>query len=103
MCKHIQKNSNICLKTMESNNLKKHMKIHKNETLDKVFPNRQKQDATQINHNLETCTKNQELGRGITIIQGLKGFDLNMRDDFKFQDYQQQEYKQTKITTWDEN
>ena len=54
----------------------------------------QRQEATQINDITEISGENYELGYGIKISQGLKGFNLGVIDSFKFQDYWQREYKQ---------
>ena len=48
----------------------------------------------QINENTGIGGENYELGHGIRICRGLKGFNLGVIDEFKFQDYWQKEYKQ---------
>ena len=59
-------------KTIWRGSFNRHMKKHENETVEKVFPSQQRQEADQINDNTEICDENYELGYGITIIQGLK-------------------------------
>ena len=54
MGKHIEKTCSICLKTMHSNNLKRHMKTHKDEK-------QQRQEAGQIHYNTEISGRNYEL------------------------------------------
>ena len=94
----------LCSQTFtEKDNLKRQVnEIHYGQPRDKqpiqlsIQPSfqQQRQEAGQINYNTEISGENYELGYGITIIQGLKVFNSSVVDNFKFQDYQQQEYKQ---------